>query len=460
MADQRSSYAEVAATIDKDNDTTKPTRLSLAITLPTWYLMLLVASCLSVILCIFSAPEKNYSSSIYGPDWVPASKAAIVLNVILCGAFGLAKPTVVNPDCVWTYSVLIAAAFCSFFGQAITVSTDATLGNTVGMVGLVFFAFFWTLVAVWVAAVVGAAILEKSRRASKESPTEQLLEKSIMTSTSTGARSARLYPLVLLSITSVVSWWGAWQLLQARNEIRDNALPFVSSAYASSQSTTDEGGGPGLLLNKTRSETSSSQQLSVHAYSGYVVVQSYEIQNQGNFDASSFVCSNKYSKEQVEASIQVQLNTAWGGSWACPSAGGDTSCATPVLIDFKCHDCFTRSVSLLANCVEERFTPYNPNDDEDADDYVDFANFDPTTSEPDFYAIDGMYFIYGNCATCEAHTSGWMRQQEEKLELAHHGTFLLLGMAVAFTVSLAVVSLLSLEAQAVSFDESSLGTMT
>jgi hypothetical protein len=65
-------------------------------------------------------------------------------------------------------------------------------------------------------------------------------------------------------------------LLHSQASIHDETLPLAFSSYASSGSTTDMDGGPGLLLNATCAK-SSTLRISSTAYSGWVIIKSYEI---------------------------------------------------------------------------------------------------------------------------------------------------------------------------------------
>jgi hypothetical protein len=85
--------------------------------------------------------------------------------------------------------------------------------------------------------------------------------------------------------------------------------------------------------------------------------------------------------------------------------------------------------------VQERYEAY--------DDDSDYANYDSST-EPEFSAMDGMTFVYSNCDSCEAHTSSWMRNQGNKMLHTLHAAFLVLGMAIGLTATIAVLVYLEL----------------
>jgi hypothetical protein len=189
------------------------------------------------------------------------------------------------------------------------------------------------------------------------------------------------------------------------------------------------GGGPGLLLNATRAESSNAS-ISNAAYSGWVVVKSYEILLDEDDDPNSIVCTS----DRRSARVQVELTTAWGGAWACPQTDGDVDCETTVRTELRCGYCGyeEESTGTVAECVQDRYGYDND------DDYSDYSNYDSST-EPTFSNMDGMTFVYSNCDSCEAHTSSWMRNQENKILRTLHVAFLVLGMAIGLTATIAAL---------------------
>jgi hypothetical protein len=119
----------------------------------------------------------------------------------------------------------------------------------------------------------------------------------------------------------------------------------------------------------------------------------------------------------------------------CPDTGY-ADCETTVRTKLRCGYCWyddddddDDSTDTMAECVQAR---YGYGDDHD------YSNYDSST-EPNVSSMDGMTFVYSNCDSCEAHTSSWMRNQNKKMLRTLHTAFLVLGMAIGLTATIAVL---------------------
>jgi hypothetical protein len=393
-------------------------------TVPAWYVLFLVGTMIVAQFNLWSAPSVQTSAGIWGSDWTGACRSSIVFHLAFCGIFywlmswpsrhpdqrigrdetdesstsTLAVKSNADPcgrDCS-TLSFIVTCAFTSFLTLGTALDCSETLSNTAGNASFVCFAMFWTFFLVYVAQAWYLARREE----------EHHLQ---------GTPFFVKIGAVLLIVACVAAWIAVLGLLHTRARIRDETLPFVSSSYASSGITTDTGGGPGLLLNATRAESSNSR-ISDAAYSGWAVVKSYEILAD---DPNSLICTS--------GRVQVELTTGWGGSWACPNTGDGADCEATVITEMRCggYCGFYESNQTLAECAQERYSD-------------DYSNYDSST-EPDFSNMYGMTFVYSNCDSCEAYTTSWMRNQSNKMLSTLHAAFLVLGMAIGLTATIAAL---------------------